>query len=408
VIGAPPTRLPFLHRAARGRAAGLVLAALLVVLGAPAFAPAQQNGGRSPSADELWQEYPLQQRPHAEADGTAVPATPQPPAATPLPASSKGSGGVPVLPLVIVGALLLALVAILLVRVRRGEPREHRWLANAVRSLHRTPTLAAASGPAFDAQVQMNAPEEGGAARLWRSQRREPEGPPPPNVHRSWTAEVSWDHAEGKGRFRVLASSKDDATTVVIAESEPLEWPPRGPASVQAMSRAADELESSLLAAGWKPLPPGEAWYAKRFAWQRVAAPAVTVTEEEVETKRRRFARRVPWDEGTEELARCELEWRPGYVNSRFEAVVYHPGRKRGQPIGGSGTFKWLLMGDPDATAPEYRAEIDRLSGALETTGWERVGDGTNWFSRRFVWRGSAPPPERLEAGPAATGRTTD
>ena len=114
-----------------------------------------------------------------------------------------------------------------------------------------------------------------------------------------------------------------------------------------------------------------------------------------------------PWPESTDELWRCELEWRPGYVNSRFEAMAYQPGRRRGQPIGGSITFKWLLMGDPDATAPEYRAELDRLTRLLEGTGWERVPTGANWFSRRFVWRRDSRPPERLEAGPAATGRSS-
>jgi hypothetical protein len=404
-------RAPLVPLASWGRIAALALAALVLALAVPATAPAQAHKPKA-SPDELWQQYPLQQKPSAEADGTAVPATPEPTAARPVRTSSdtRGSGGAPVIPLIVVCAVVLALVAVLVLRGRRGAVRD--WVANAMRPLHRTPTLAAAAGPRFDGPVQMSHGEEGPPAQLWRSPRREasPQGLAPPDPDRGWTAEVAWDHAEGTGRFRVLASSEDEATTVPIAESEPLEWPPRGPTSVQAMSRAADELESSLLAEGWKPLPPGEAWYAKRFAWQRLAPQAISApaVEDEQARQRRRFARRVQWPESTEELWRCELEWRPGYVNSRFEAMVFEPGRKRGQAVGGSSTFKWLLMGDPDASTPEYAAEIERLTGLLERAGWERVATGTNWFSRRFVWRGDSRPPERLEAGPAATGGTTE
>ena len=75
-----------------------------------------------------------------------------------------------------------------------------------------------------------------------------------------------------------MLAADAEGTAVTIAESVPLDWPPSGPKSVQAMSRAADELEVAMLAAGWEPLPPGEAWYAKRFAWPRASARAALPT----------------------------------------------------------------------------------------------------------------------------------
>jgi hypothetical protein len=58
----------------------------------------------------------------------------------------------------------------------------------------------------------------------------------------------------------------------VLAESGPLAWPPADPAAVQALSEAAQRLEAGLLSAGWRALPPGREWYAKRFAWEPAGA----------------------------------------------------------------------------------------------------------------------------------------
>jgi hypothetical protein len=96
---------------------------------------------------------------------------------------------------------------------------------------------------------------------------------PPPNTHLEWTAEIEWRQTDGAARFRVIARGPG---TVTLAQSPPLEWPPSGPAAVQATTDAAEQLAAAMTAAGWKPLPPGRAWYAKRFAWEPVAAkPAV-------------------------------------------------------------------------------------------------------------------------------------
>ena len=89
--------------------------------------------------------------------------------------------------------------------------------------------------------------------------------PVPPDRHQAWTAEIEWRQTEAGARFCVIARAGDGTGDVNVAESRPLNWPPGRGDSVRALSDAAEKLEASLLAAGWKPLPPGSAWYAKRF-----------------------------------------------------------------------------------------------------------------------------------------------
>jgi hypothetical protein len=70
--------------------------------------------------------------------------------------------------------------------------------------------------------------------------------------------------------FTIVASSGgEDARAIVM--SAPVQWPPASPAAVQSLIDTVDALASSLTAAGWTPLPPGEPWYARRFAWHPVA-----------------------------------------------------------------------------------------------------------------------------------------
>ncbi len=89
----------------------------------------------------------------------------------------------------------------------------------------------------------------------------------PPAPEEGWTAEIIW--AAHATRFRVVARRSDDpeAEPVAIAQTEPLPWPPRDDASVQALTDASATLESVLLDSGWTGLPTGQAWYSKRFAW---------------------------------------------------------------------------------------------------------------------------------------------
>ncbi len=95
----------------------------------------------------------------------------------------------------------------------------------------------------------------------------------PPELGEAWVAEIVW--AAHATRFRVVArrSEDPDAEPVAIAQTEPLPWPPRDDASVQALTDASTTLEAVLLDSGWSALPTGEAWYSKRFAWAPAAAP---------------------------------------------------------------------------------------------------------------------------------------
>jgi hypothetical protein len=65
--------------------------------------------------------------------------------------------------------------------------------------------------------------------------------------------------------------------------------------------------------------------------------------------------------------------------------------------IGASSAFKSPQNGEPDPQSPEYRAELRGLTAALEAAGWERAGQGADWFSERFVWRREGTPSDRVE-----------
>ena len=242
-----------------------------------------------------------------------------------------------------------------------------------------------------------------------------------PTKRHSWRAEVSWNETEAGAHFSVIARTDGQEQARVIAESPSLEWPPTSPAAVRALNVAVAELERRLLAAGWTPLSAGPEWYAKRFAWIPPVAPAAersspaqlrppdsvrraaeatprAVAESPAKQERAgRFRRRPAWPEGTDQLWRCEIRWDAGLVNSRFAAVAFEAGERRGRAIGDSATFKWLMMSDPDPGAEEYLKELRRLTASLKAAGWEFVGRGPKWYSARFVWRRTATPPGRIE-----------
>jgi hypothetical protein len=101
-----------------------------------------------------------------------------------------------------------------------------------------------------------------------------PGGPAPPEPDRAWAAEIGWHLVDGASQFRVTARPVDGATEpITLRASSPVEWPPGGARSVQALTDAVKSLESTLVTAGWTPLPRGSAWYAKRFTWQPGARP---------------------------------------------------------------------------------------------------------------------------------------
>ncbi len=433
------------HPGSRRKRALVALAACLLL--GPASPATGQQRTPTPSAEELWEDYPLH-------------TSPEPARTTPTPAATRGrrvsapaaaadDGDGPVQELVAGLVFVLGAMAVL-------------WTFRPSRSGRRDSRKKDASEPA-DGGSSAPEPAAGGrrpqppllnavAMRLADSAGETGDAPPPPAVTRhpgsAWSAEIRWVEAESGAHFAVLARTGEQDDATVVAESPALEWPPTGPAAVQALSDAVDELERTLLAAGWTALPAGSEWYAKRFAWKPEAAavpqasppPATAPQEPEQaqaaapdpppeqaqaaapdppqeqpqaaaldlppeQARSGRFRRRPPWPEGSEQLWRCELRWGSGLVSSRFEAVAYGPGERQGSAIAGSATFKWLMGADPDPAAKEYQAELGRLVAALRAAGWDDVGRGSKWYSARFVWRRTGTPPDRIEQQPQLAGQ---
>ena len=237
----------------------LILPALLVgclALGCPQAAVAQARDAR-PSAHDLWERYPRHATPEpgagaatpARAASSASPAPAPAPASAPPPAQSSGKSlrtGVAVALAILAFCVGFAL-AVRYPRDRADRPAE--------------PEPAAPPAPSGRNGTEPPSPPADRAATS-RSTLE------PPARGRPWTAEIEWLAGAGEGRFRAVARAADGTETATLVESEPVAWPPSGDAGVPTLTTAAGELESRLVAAGWRPLPPGDAWYAKRFAWE--------------------------------------------------------------------------------------------------------------------------------------------
>jgi hypothetical protein len=117
---------------------------------------------------------------------------------------------------------------------------------------------------------------------------------------------------------------------------------------------------------------------------------------------------REAWPVETVQLWRCEIRWNPGYVRSRFEVVVYEPGKSEGDAVAESIEFKWLLKTNPDFYVAEHRAEVRSLAMKLEAGGWERIGRAPEWYAARFVWRREDRPPDIDAAGGAGDDRVPE
>jgi hypothetical protein len=223
------------------RALRLLVAGLAcLALAAPQAALAQD---RKPSASELRETYPLHTGAQAERtpDRTASPTTaPAEPAAT---TSDR----------TVIQYALLGLLAALAFTA---------GFALSLRPMRRRRAVASQPPPAPARRVD---PPLLSPARAERA----PAGLPP-STRRPWTAEISWRTIEGAPRFCAVARNERGAGEVVLMMSTPLAWPPAGPEDVQALRDSAGALETSLLDAGWTALPPGDAWYEKRFAWRPV------------------------------------------------------------------------------------------------------------------------------------------
>jgi hypothetical protein len=224
------------------------LVSLLTWLVVAAPAALAQDRGRSPSGAELRRSYPLQtQSPAPTPTATPAPSPTAAPARSPTPAPARSPAP--------------------------AQPEE-RSSGVRLATFGLLTALAFAAGFAIALRPLRRPPAEPPTAE---------EGPPaperpalPPMTDRPWTAEIEWHETQGAPRFRVVARTAEGAGAVALLTTRPLHWPPVGSEGVQALTDAADALEATLLAAGWQPLPPGDAWYAKRFAWeppQRAPSP---------------------------------------------------------------------------------------------------------------------------------------
>ena len=239
-----------------------------------------QDRSRSLSTEKLWKAYPLDPTPEPRAKPTAVssPAavagSDRRPTGT---AANRTDGGAPVALLVIL-ALFPAGGTLTFLWTRRRRQNEPQAATAPVASAPVVPPLWHAT-PLHSAGGATGTRWTNGPRVSRATAAREQKDPAaasasPPDSHRAWTAEIEWRHTDAESRFCVIARAAQGASETAVAQSPPLEWPPTGPASVQALTDAAESLEASLVAARWKALPPGRAWYSKRFAWEPVASAA--------------------------------------------------------------------------------------------------------------------------------------
>jgi hypothetical protein len=225
----------------------LIVPTLLVAclaLGSPQPAVAQA-GDPTPSARELREAYPLHATPEAGAGEVEPARTASGARRGRAPAAQSSPTGL--------RTVVAAVLAILAFAV---------GFAIAARSPRR-----ARPGSEWSAEPEPKPPPPAAEPSAPRRPTLEP-----PATGRAWSAEIEWHATAGVGCFRAIARAVDGSDTAFLAKSASVEWPPSGHAAVPTLSTAVEQLEKRFVAAGWRPLAPGGAWYAKRFAWEPVAS----------------------------------------------------------------------------------------------------------------------------------------
>lgn len=394
------------ERQARLRAAVALIAG--VALAVPPVAAAA-DATPTPSAKELWRTYPL----HATPD----PGQPAAAQAKPQPGKSDttGSGGTSIVPVLLIAGALVAGTGLFgfsrRARRRRttdpGHPTRHATArgANGIVPPRvpdppppAPPPHAPDPPPAREQEQERVRAGEGAATRrpLPQAPRGTRSNLRPPDPKAPWTAEIAWHEAEDRASFRVEARTVN-GPPVPIAKSRPLEWPPSDARAVEALTRTAERLTAALLASGWQQLPDGDAWYAKRFAWNATAeSRPPRPTPRPAPRPRRQQQQQWAWADGTHVMWRCEVTWADGYARSRFRAIAYPPGKRRGRAVAESESFHWMPNAAPDPRNPEQVTEARRLADALLAAGWLPTEPGPEWYAARFVWPGPGAPPDEV------------
>jgi len=386
-------------RTLTGAAALLLCAAATAAPGAPAQTPDGE-----PTAEHLWEAYPLD-------DGTPPPVPTR--AATQASAPDRraapedpGNGSRwPLAAMLATGGLVAGGLAL---RRRRAGARPQPSSppdpapAAAGRRMPRPPSL-----PLFPREARMTP-----TSRF----RRATAIPRPPEPLRPWIADVRWEQEAGSGRFRAVAVSADGEEAELLC-SEPIPWPPSTDGA-RALAEAVEAIEATLIDAGWQSRPKGEAWYARRYAWAP-KRPAVAVASRPAVAPRSRGPAPMravadPWTDAALQLAdgtavadaderwRCRIRWRAGWRSSHFEATAMPPGKKRGPCIAASTEFSWTFKADPDPADPEVRAAVAALRSELRAAGWEPAGIGRQWYAHRFAWTSDDDPPDAVTGGQVA------
>jgi hypothetical protein len=235
-----------------------------------------QDRTPTPSAQELWKQYPLDPTPTAGVKRAAS-STPTGSNSSGRPrdrAPARSEGALPMALLAFGFVAVGAALGLLWVRRRRAVKPRVVAAAPASRLGNSAPTRPASDATAARSENGLPlpraaaAPGPNGHASPLDSDGPDAAAVVPPEPQRKWIATIGWRHTDAESRFCVFARADEGGSATVVAESDPLEWPPTGPTAVRALSSAVAKLEASLVAAGWKALPPEREWYAKRFSWE--------------------------------------------------------------------------------------------------------------------------------------------
>jgi hypothetical protein len=208
----------------------------------------------------------------------------------------------------------------------------------------------------------------------------------PPDPGRAWTVEIEWRDGGDWAQFVAVARREGSRRAVTIAESPSLAWPPGDAQSVRALGAAVRGLHGDLTRAGWTPVAPGTAWYAKRLAWQPAEVAASEAPEPPL------FAPPPPWPESARGRWRCEICWDAAWSKARFRAMAYPPSGRRRRAVATSGVVGGRMMAEPDPGSQAHRTELEQLAGTLREQGWKPAGAGAHWYGARFYWPGDAAP----------------
>jgi hypothetical protein len=120
-------------------------------------------------------------------------------------------------------------------------------------------------------------------------------------------------------------------------------------------------------------------------------APATPPAAPAPEPQRpRRFARR-PWPPEADRAWTCVIDWKPGYVRSRFRAMVAPPGEARREPFAQSRP-RWTFMDEPEPPTPDMVEVVRELVAELVDAGWVPIDRSGAWYAQRFLWAGRGQP----------------